>query len=747
MTPSPSPDVDVDVDALAAEAAELDGYFSEADLDPENYVNYPPLNESFDDTTVVITNLPRVGAAKLEKLSKVVTKLVGRIGQLAASEATGYSGVYLPLDDAAQTTLGFVLVEYTTAEEAKQAVEVLQGYKFDKNHSLTVLPYGRARQLSSVATAEFQEPEPAPFRERPNTSQWLEDGLQRDQFVVRHGKETVVKWSDGKTEPLVDYDGAREKEAGVAWCEYYTAWSPQGSYLATLVPAKGVILWGGKDFAKIGRFPAPGVEFVVFSPQENYLLTCNNSRDDPNAIKVFHTATGKLLRAFPLYPKDFLTPTQDRAGEAQQQPPPPPPFQWSHDEKYLARMGRDLVSIYEAPTFKLLDKRSLIADGIHEFQFSPKANVLAYWAPEHGNAPAHVDIIELPSRKKLRQKNLFNVTTCSMVWQNDGDYLGVKVTRHTKSKKTLFNNMELFRLNDPGIPVEMLEVKDAIMAFSWEPSGSRFAMIHAENVNSTKVDVSFYDMVKKVEAETKKSLKQAKAKNRDHIQKSIGGQKNDQLVAETIKIETLTGKQCNCVFWSPAGANIILASLGESASGTLEFYDVDNKSLTVKEHYRANQVLWDPSGRTVATVVSQPIGGGHFKFAMDNGYHLWSFQGKQLHQESFETFYQLSWRPREKLLTKDETFAVIQNLKKYEKQFDKADRDRVKADHLEKTKEKRALRSRFRERLARLKEWKASQREMAIELYGGFDPDDPRNYAEKEHHVETILSSKEEVVY
>ena len=49
--------------------------------------------------------------------------------------------------------------------------------------------------------------------------------------------------------------------------------------------------------------------------------------------------------------------------------------------------------------------------------------------------------------------------------------------------------------------------------------------------------------------------------------------------------------------------------------------------------------------------------------------------------------------------------------------------------------------------MARLKEWKASQREMAIELYGGFDPDDPRNYAEKEHHVETILSSKEEVVY
>jgi translation initiation factor 3 subunit B len=125
---------------------------------------------------------------------------------------------------------------------------------------------------------------------------------------------------------------------------------------------------------------------------------------------------------------------------------------------------------------KLLDKRSLACDGICEFQFSPKANIIAYWAPEHKNQPAHVDLIELPSRKSLRQKNLFNVTKCTLVWQENGEYLGVKVTRHTKSKKTLYNNLELFRVNEPGIPVEMLDVKDAVMAFSWEPQGSRFAM-------------------------------------------------------------------------------------------------------------------------------------------------------------------------------------------------------------------------------------------------------------------------------
>jgi len=560
--------------------------------------------------------------------------------------------------------------------------------------------------------------------EKANTSTWLQDPSQRDQFVVRQDKETVVYWSDGKHDPAVDYDGKREKEAGVSWCEYYVQWSPGGSYLATMVPAKGVILWGGASFEKLNRFPAPGVQIVDFSPQEKFFLTSNNNRNDPEAIKIFSIESGKLLRAFPLFPKDFL-PTDITPQERNQIPPPT--FQWSHDDKYIARLGKDLISIYDTSTMKLLDKRSLTTDGIREFQFSPNANVLAYWAPEKGNAPAHVDIIELPSRKKLRQKNLFNVTKCSMVWQNEGTYLGVKVTRHTKSKKTLFNNLELFRLEDQGVPVEMLDIKDAVMAFAWEPNGSRFAMIHADNPNSTKVNVSFYDMNKVVTTTKNKKTE-------------------TNIVKEVNLSHTLAGKQVNTLFWSPAGQNIIMASLGDSASGGLEFYDVSNKSLTVKEHYRANQILWDPSGRTLATVVSQPIGGGHFKFSMDNGYILWSFQGKQLYQASYETFYQLQWRPRKSLLTKQEKQKVLKNLKKYEKDFAKADKELSRSRDLESIKAKRALRTEFRARLARLREIRSRQKEQRVELYDGYDSDDDVNYIVKELQVETILSTKEEVV-
>jgi len=91
---------------------------------------------------------------------------------------------------------------------------------------------------------------------------------------------------------------------------------------------------------------------VLFSPQENYILTNNENPEDPAAIKVYHIPTGQLLRAFPLFP------------DGVPKDAPPPPFLWSHDDKYLARMGNGLISIFETPTMRLLDKRSLAAEGI-----------------------------------------------------------------------------------------------------------------------------------------------------------------------------------------------------------------------------------------------------------------------------------------------------------------------------------------------------------------------------------------------
>lgn len=61
--------------------------------------------------------------------------------------------------------------------------------------------------------------------------------------------------------------------------------------------------------------------------------------------------------------------------------------------------------------------------------------MIAHYVPEDNNVPARVTLLEIPSRRELCVKNLFNVADCKMHWQKNGDYLCVKVDRYSKMKK------------------------------------------------------------------------------------------------------------------------------------------------------------------------------------------------------------------------------------------------------------------------------------------------------------------------
>jgi translation initiation factor 3 subunit B len=127
-------------------------------------------------------------------------------------------------------------------------------------------------------------------------------------------------------------------------------------------------------------------------------------------------------------------------------------------------------------------------------------------------------------------------------------------------------------LNETGAPVEMLDTKDAVMALSFELRGSRFAMIPtSENPTVSKVNVSFYDMMK--------------VAFRSRVPKGAAA-KQEGTIAELNKIETLVGRQCNLLSLE-SGSTILMASL-RYRPGTLEFYDLETKTMAVKEHYRAN---------------------------------------------------------------------------------------------------------------------------------------------------------------
>jgi translation initiation factor 3 subunit B len=54
-----------------------------------------------------------------------------------------------------------------------------------------------------------------------------------------------------------------------------------------------------------------------------------------------------------------------------------PVFKWSHNDAYFGRMSADgSLSIYETPSFGLLDKKSIKVTGMRDFTWSPAENIL-----------------------------------------------------------------------------------------------------------------------------------------------------------------------------------------------------------------------------------------------------------------------------------------------------------------------------------------------------------------------------------
>ena len=105
-------------------------------------------------------------------------------------------------------------------------------------------------------------------------------------------------------------------------------------------------------------------------------------------------------------------------------------------------------------------------------------------------------------------------------------------------------------------------------------------------------------------------------------------------------------------------------------NGVLEFIDTaDMSTMNTGEHYMATDVEWDPTGRYFMTAVSW------WAHKVDNGYFIWSFQGKVLQRHQLDQFCHFLWRPRPPTLLSDKQISSIKkDLKRYQKMFDIKDR-------------------------------------------------------------------------
>lgn len=239
-----------------------------------------------------------------------------------------------------------------------------------------------------------------------------------------------------------------------------------------------------------------------------------------------------------------------------------------------------------------------------------------------------------------------------MHWQSKGDYVCVKVERIQKKKKTTY--FELFRTREKGVPIEVLELNQNIVAFAWEPNGHRFAISHIdENAPAQqRPDISFYTM---------------KGNQLKLLSKTF-----DHLTLAKPSSATLEKRPASHLFWSPRGRHIVLAGFRNNLNGALEFYDVDElTTLGTSDHFMATELDWDPTGRFVAT------GASAWRHQLENGYYIWTFQGRLLQKVLKDKFYQFLWRPRPPTLLSEEVESEItKNLNKYAKVYIEEDKQK-----------------------------------------------------------------------
>lgn len=651
------------------------------------------LNESFG-SVIVIDNLPIVDKDKFRKLEVLIQQWCTDCGEIVefyiAATSTG-------------GTQGQAFVEYKNVADALRALKFFENKRMDAKHTLRANLWDDFQKYEALPD-EYVPPQRASFESKGSIdlTSWQLDEKGRDQFVVRSGVETEIYWNDpyrmAKFEGRQkEYDGEETKGEGKNWTDMFVAWSTQGKYLATF-HQKGIMLWGGAQFANLLRLAHNDVTHINFSPNDKYLVTSNSlaRKEDLNCFQFWDVRSGNMLRAFEKGPSAAW-----------------PAFRWSFDDKYVARAFENdegLIKVFEVPSMVLLDKKSFKVAGVKDLQWSPSQNVLAYWVPErpeNQNTPAKVALLEIPSRKIIREKHLFNVLDIKLHWQAAGDYLSVKIERK-KTKKTVVHSFEIFHLRKKDIPVEVVEFEDNIVDFAWEPVGSRFAIIHGSQGKGSALSMSVYTLESKLEL-----------------------------------VKTMPDCVATRIFWSPAGENLVLAAIGDGVEkeGQLTFINTSNFLMVCATHHGCNDIEWDPSGRFVITSVCQSF---QTRGSVDTNYKLWNSAGQILATVADEKCYQVLWRPRPKaLFTPEQENKIRADLNpksKYWKKFEAEDDEIQKSQLSGAAKDRADWKTQWKELRSQCDEIFKAQKTERVRLRGGYDWDDEANIIEMEIITEEEIS-------
>jgi len=206
-------------------------------------------------------------------------------------------------------------------------------------------------------------------------------------------------------------------------------------------------------------------------------------------------------------------------------------------------------------------------------------------------------------------------------------------------------------------------------------------------------------------------------------------------------LKTCEKKAANNLFWSPQGGFIVIAGL-HNLNGVLEFYNaIDFETMATEEHFMTTAVEWDPTGRYVSSVVS------YWRHQLENGYNLYSFQGKLLKHVLKDKFYQLLWRPRPaSLLSDDRVKHIKNNVHEYAKQLKNEDKKKKEEEKNKKRAKREGMRKAFEELMQQRAREYQEEHQLRTDLRIPDDVEDDSDYVYTEQWVEELEDVQEIII-
>ena len=365
----------------------------------------------------------------------------------------------------------------------------------------------------------------------------------------------------------------------------------------------------------VNTIPAENVFEIGFSPRGTYVSTWQRATKDESGDAVKNLKVWNVVRRC----------SEDEDGEHHvvgrfvQKSVTGWNLQYTHDEKYCARVVTNEVQFYESGDLGTVWKRLRI-EGVTEFACSTGSNhSVAVFVPERKGQPAAVKIFNFPNfETAVSQKTFFKGDKVQLKWNNDGTALIVLAqTEVDKSGKSYYGETNMYLLSADGqfdARIALGRSLDKARRFLANGYADKDGPIHdvAWSPSSKEFGVVYGYMPAKT------TLFNLRANPTYNF--PLGPR--------------------NTISFSPNSRFVLVAGFGNLA-GQMDIYDLqkDHQKLCTIQGSNAIVCDWSPDGKYILTATTSP------RLRVDNGVRIWHVGGGLMYNEELHELYHVAWKP------------------------------------------------------------------------------------------------------